>query len=109
METIPTHKTSIVPQNADRLIRVMAPNPKGNGFHASTFPETEVQSVDDLGEDRSSLVLRSGAVIPVALTYDDLEQKIYTPSFRTDGSVLDLRDVTGPIAKPKTAANANES
>jgi hypothetical protein len=87
----------------------LAANPKGNDFHASTFLENEIQSVDDMGQDRSALVLRSGAVIPVALSYDDLEQKIYSPNIRTDDSVLDLRDVTGEAAKPKAPANTNQA
>ena len=100
--------------HGDRLIRVLTPTPKGNDFHASTFSESEVQSVDDMGQDRSALVLRSGVQIPVALPYDELEQNIYSPSFRTDGPVLDLRNVTGPPAnggsankeaKPKAPAN----
>jgi hypothetical protein len=95
--------------HGDRLTRVLAANPKGNDFHASTFLENEIQSVDDMGQDRSALVLRSGALIPVALSYDDLEQKIYSPNIRADGSVLDLRDVTEEAAKPKTPANANQA
>jgi hypothetical protein len=83
----------------DRLIRVMVTNPNSNVFHPSTFPDSEIQSVDGLGENISALMLRSGAVIPVALTYEQLEQKLYAPNFRIDdGSVLDLRDVTGLAA-----------
>jgi hypothetical protein len=93
----------------DRLIRVLTTTPKNNNFHALTFPETEIQGVEGLGEDRSALVLRSGAEIPVALPYEELEQKIYSPNFRTDGPVLDLREVTGEAAKPKAPANANEA
>ena len=93
----------------DRLIRVMAADPKGSGFHASTFPESEIQSVDDLREDRSALVLHSGAVIPVALPYEELEQKVYSPNVRTDDSpVLDLRAVTGEAARLKVPANSNK-
>jgi hypothetical protein len=62
----------------------------------------------EISEDRCALVLRSGVEIPVALSYEQLEQKIYERDFRTDGPVLDLRDVTGEAAKPK-AANANEA
>ena len=78
---------------ADRRIRVLAANPKGNDFHPLTFLESEVQGVEGIGEDRSVLVLRSGVEIPVALSYDQLEQKLYEPDFRTSGPVLDLRDV----------------
>jgi hypothetical protein len=62
----------------------------------------------ELGTDRSAIVLLSGIKIPVAVSYEDLEQKIYTPSFRTVGPVLDLRDVTGEVAKPKIPANTNQ-
>jgi hypothetical protein len=93
----------------DRLIRVLIPTPKGNDFHASTFPESEVQSVDDIGQDRSALILRSGAEIPVALPYEQLEQKIYQPDFKNDDPVLDLRNVTGEAAKPKAPANTNQA
>ncbi len=89
----------------DRLIRVLAANQKGNEFHPLTFLETEVQGVEGLGEDRSALLLRSGAEIPVALSYQDLEKRIYL-DIPTD--VLDLRSVTGPAAKPKTPANTNQ-
>ena len=88
-----------------RLIRVLLPDQHGSSFHASSFPESEIQSVDDLGENRSALVLRSGAVIPVALPYEDLEQKIYSPDIRTDASLLDLRHATGKAAKPKVRPN----
>jgi len=107
------HQSSIAKElsssHGDRLIRVLAANTKGNDFHASTFLESEILSVDDMGQDRSALVLRSGGVIPVALSYDDLEQKIYSPNIRSDSSVLDLRDVTGEVAKPKAPANANQA
>jgi hypothetical protein len=93
--------------SGDRLIRVSIANPKGNGFHSSTFPEAEIQSVDSIDEALSALVLRSGTVIPVAVPYEELEQKIYTTNFRTDGPVLDLRDVTGEATKPKAPANTN--
>jgi len=53
--------------------------------------------------------LRSGAEIPVALPYEELEQKIYEREFRTDGPVLDLRNVTGEAAKPKAPANTNQA
>jgi hypothetical protein len=91
----------------DRLIRVSVANPKGNGFHSSTFSEAEIQSVDSIDEALSALVLRSGTAIPVAVSYEELEQKIYTTNFRTDGPLLDLRDVTGEAAKPKAPANTN--
>jgi len=94
--------------HGDRLIRVLVANQKGNGFHALTFAESEIQGVAEMGQDRSALVLRSGVEIPVALSYEELEQKIYERDFRTDGPGLDLREVTGEAAKPK-AANANEA
>jgi hypothetical protein len=87
----------------------MVGDDKGRSFSATTFPETLVERVMELGTDRSAIVLLSGIKIPVAVSYEDLEQKIYTPSFRTDGPVLDLRDVTGEIAKPKVPANANQA
>jgi Protein of unknown function (DUF1566) len=95
--------------DGDRLIRVLTTTPKNNNFHALTFPESELQGIEEMGQDRSALVLRSGAEIPVALPYEELEQKIYSPNFRTDGPVLDLREVTGEAAKPKAPANANEA
>jgi len=94
--------------HGERRIRVLIANQKSKGFNATTFPETEVERVMEIGEDRSALVLRSGAEIPVALSYEQLEQKIYERDFRTDSPVLDLREVTGEAAKPK-AANANEA
>jgi len=93
----------------DRLIRVLIANPKSKGFSATTFAETEVERVMEMGEDCSALVLRSGAEIPVALSYEQLEQKIYQPDFKNDGPVLDLRAVTGEAAKPKAPANTNQA
>jgi hypothetical protein len=94
--------------HGDRRIRVLIANPKSKGFSGTTFPESEVERVMEIGEDRSALVLRSGTEIPVALSYEQLEQKIYERDFRTDGPVLDLRDVTGEVAKPKIPANTNQ-
>jgi hypothetical protein len=93
----------------ERRIRVLIANPKSNGFSATSFSETEVERVMETGEDRSALVLRSGTEVPVALPFEQLEQKIYERDFRTDGPVLDLRDVTGEAAKPKTPANTNQA
>jgi len=93
--------------HGDRLIRVLIA--EGKGFDPTTFSETEVERVMGIGEDRSALVLRSGVKIPVALSYEQLEQKIYERDFRTDGPVLDLRDVTGEAAKPKAPANTNQA
>ena len=93
--------------HGDRLIRALIA--EGKGFNATTFSESEVERVMEIDEDRSALVLRSGGKIPVALSYEQLEQKIYAPDFRTDGPVLDLRDVTGDAAKPKAPANTNQA
>jgi len=95
--------------HGERLIRVLIANPKSKGFNPTTFPETEIERVMGISEDRSALVLRSGAEIPVALPYEELEQKIYERDFRTDGPVLDLRNVTGEAAKPKAPANTNQA
>jgi hypothetical protein len=93
-----------------RLIRVSVADTSGSGFHPRTFLESEIQSVDGLGENSSVLLLRSGISIPVALPYEDLEQKVYSPNIRTDdGSVLDLRNVTGEAAKAKAPANTNQA
>jgi hypothetical protein len=103
-----TRKPVVIGNGPDRLVRVLAANQKGDGFHALTFSETEVQGVAEIDPDHSALVMRSGAEIPVALSYKDLEQKIYSPNIRTDDSVLDLRDLTGEVAKPKIPANTNQ-
>ncbi len=96
-----TKNPFVIGSGPDRLVRVLAANQKGDGFHALTFSETEVQGVAEIDPDHSALVLRSGAEIPVALPYEELEQKIYSPSFRTDDPVLDLSKVTGRAAKVK--------
>jgi len=93
--------------HGERRIRVLIT--EGNGFNPTTFPETEIERVMGIDEDRSALVLRSGANILVALPYEELEQKIYERDFRTAGPVRDLRDVTGEAAKPKTPANTNQA
>ena len=94
--------------HGDRLIRVLAANQKTKGFNATTFSEIEIERVMEIDEDRSALVLRSGVEIPVAIPYEQLEQKIYQPNFRNDGLVLDLRDVTGEVAQAKPPP-ANDS
>jgi hypothetical protein len=94
-------------REGDRLIRALIA--EGKGFYPTTFSETEVERVMGIGEDRSFLVLRSGVKIPVALSYEQLEQKIYQPDFKNDGTVLDLRAVTGEAAKPKAPANTNQA
>jgi hypothetical protein len=81
----------------------------GGIFLPKTFPETEVEGVMGLADDKSALVLRSGVKIPVALSYEQLEQKIYQPDFKNDDPVLDLRNVTGKAAKPKAPANTNQA
>jgi hypothetical protein len=91
----------------ERRIRVLIA--EGKGFSAATFSEAEVERVMEIAEERSALVLRSGVKIPVALSYEQLEKKIYKPDFRTDGPVLDLRNVTGEAAKPKALANNNQA
>ena len=102
-------KRSVISNSRGDLIRVLAADEKGNSFSPTTFPQTEVERVMGIDEDRSALVLRSGVKIPVALPYEELEQRVYMPDFRADGPVLDLRDVTGEVAKAKpAAANANE-
>jgi hypothetical protein len=90
-----------------RLIRVLIAD--GKGFDPTTFSEAEVERVTGIGEERSALVLRSGVKIPVALSYEQLEQKIYQPDFKNDGPVLDLRNVTGEVAKPRIHANTNQA
>src|SRR5260370_42273506 len=105
-----TAKLAFTPRPLEgRLIRAMVADEKGNSFLPTTFPETQVERVMGLGEDRSALVLRSGVKIPVALSYEQLEQKIYQPNFRNDGPALDLRDVTGEATKPKAPANTNQA
>jgi hypothetical protein len=101
-----TKKPFVFGSGPDRLIRVMAAS---DGFHPLTFLESEIQGVAERGQDRSALVLRSGVEIPVALSYEQLEQKIYQPDFKNDGPVFDLRDVTAEVARPKTPANTNQA
>ena len=101
-----THPSSTVKDfsssRGDRRIRVLIEEFKG--FAPTTFSETEVERVVGLGEEHSALVLRSGVKIPVALSFEQLEQKIYEPDFHTDGPVLDLRTVTGEVAAVKPVA-----
>lgn len=104
----PISQLKEISRSGDRLIRAMVED--GDVFSPTTFSETEVERVMGHGVDQSALVLRSGSKIPVALSYEDLEQKIYSPNIRTDdSSVLDLRTVTGEAAKPKVPANSNKA
>jgi hypothetical protein len=119
MTESPAKAAFIVRSSEARLIRALVADDKDNSFSATTFLETQVERVMEPGTDRSASVLLSGLKIPVALKYEQLEQKIYSPNIRTDDSfVLDLRDVTGPAAKaansnpeakPKAPANSNQA
>ncbi|MCE9507276.1 MAG: hypothetical protein K8R48_03030 [Alphaproteobacteria bacterium] len=77
----------------ERLIRVWVPDEDGTTFLPFSFSIAAVEGVMGAGEKRSTLILRSGMKIAVALPHEDLEKKIYTPDFREP--VLDLRNVTG--------------
>jgi len=83
---------------ADRLIRAWIMDEKENCFRPFSFTSSAVDGMMGLDEKRSALVLRSGIKIPVALSHEELERKIYTPDFREP--VLDLRNVTGKAALP---------
>jgi hypothetical protein len=106
-----TRPNSIVKElssnRGDRRIRVLMPNPGQSTDTTATFSEAEVERVIEIGEERSALVLRSGLQIPVSLSFEHLEQKIYEPDFKNDGPVLDLRAVTGKAVKP-LVVNAND-
>lgn len=105
-----TQPSSIVKElssHGDRRIRVLIA--EGNGFSATTFSEAEIERVMEIGKERSALVLRSGVKIPVARSYEQLEQQIYERDFWTDGPVLDLLDVTGCAAsKPSSGASIGD-
>jgi hypothetical protein len=90
-------KSGIFSRDAgDRIVRAWVLDEVGAAFLPLSFSIAAVDSVMGLGEKRSTLVLRSGMKIPVALSYEELERKIYTPDFREP--VLDLRSVTGNAA-----------
>jgi len=97
----PSIRNELSSSRGDRLIRALIA--EGKEFGPTTFSEAEVERVMGIGDERSALVLRSGVKIPVALSYAQLEQKIYQPDFKNDGSLLDLRNVTGEAAKPSKA------
>src|ERR1700693_94310 len=99
MEQPHSVKKELSSSRGDRLIQALIANPRG--FSATTFSETAVERVVDMAEERSALVLRSGTEIPVAISYEQLVQKIYQPDFKNDDPVLDLRNVTGEADKPK--------
>jgi len=110
MITTPLKRSAVSSSSEERLIRALIQDENDKGFYAATFQKTEIEIVISNGKEGSALVLRSGAKIPVALTYEELEQKIYRPDLRAnDDAVLDLRDVTGEAAQPKqSAANSNQ-
>lgn len=104
----PFPKQSFVVRNgANRLIRAMVPD--GDFLSPTTFSEAEVERIVATPDDRSALILHSGLKIAVALPYQGLESKIYASDFRTEESVLDLRDVTGEAARPTVPANNNQA
>jgi hypothetical protein len=82
----------------DRLVRIWALDEDGETFRPFSFATAAIDGVMGLGEKRSALVLRSGMKIPVALSHEELEQKIYTHDFREP--VLDLCKFTGAAVAP---------
>jgi hypothetical protein len=84
----------------ERLVRVLEKNENGTGFSLSSFSISAVERVKEIDEKKSFLILVSGFKIPVALSFTELEQKIYRPDFKTDDSgILDLTKVTGKTAQ----------
>lgn len=89
-------KTFSLRDAGERLVRAWVLDEEGEAFRLFSFAITAIDGVMELGEKRSALVLRSGMKIPVALSHEELEQKIYTHDFREP--VLDLRNLTGAVA-----------
>jgi hypothetical protein len=84
----------------ERLVRVLEKNEISASFSPSTFSISAVERVREIDEKRSFLILTSGFKIPVALSFAELEKKIYRPDFKTDDTeILDLTKVTGKEAQ----------
>jgi len=81
----------------EKRLRVLAPGADGGSFHAMSFERERIDYLTEISEGFSGIALKSGAKIPVALSYDALERRIYAAE--DDAPVIDLRDVTGPAAK----------
>jgi hypothetical protein len=90
---------SIPVSSEERLIEAWEKNQFGSGYNLVTFPASSVERIKKITEKGSAIVLLSGAKISVALTYEELKQKVYRPDFKADEmSGLDLRSVTGVSA-----------
>lgn len=104
-----THDTQPAALDAERFsrsspvqhIHVLTEDRTGSGSCLpKMFPVSSLESVEAVNEKASTLTLRSGQKILVAIPCTTLYQKIYAPEFkRDDTTVLDLSDVTGTAAE----------
>ncbi len=93
---------------ADLLIEAMVQE-KNNPhvFHPITFKVNTIEYIMHIDDDSAAIVLRSNVVIPIAMPYKDLKQKIYAPDFK-DGNYLDLTEVTGTTTEDKQAPSLKD-
>lgn len=89
------------------MVLAWIPAKDGEKFYTYDFPISSIEGVLGIDEKSSALVLRSGAVITVALPREELKKKVYTHDIGT--TEIDLSDVTGEAAKdiltPKPETN----
>ncbi len=99
----PPVKGPVSSKSGARRVRVMAASDFSKEFYPMTFLDKDIQSVVGTIAGCAALILISGTKIPTSLSYEELEQKIYSKDLCTDEQILDLRNVTG-----KDAINSDE-
>lgn len=88
----------------DLLIRAMIARADGSGYQMTGFKRDRIDYLTELDAEAgiSGIALKTGAKIPVKMSYADLERKVYFTDL-SETPVLDLSAVTGaavPAAMP---------
>lgn len=84
---------------SDILIEALVPAQGGdNKFYRVAFKASEITHMVEINDKVSGLVLKNNISIPVAMPFDDLQQKIYAIDLKSE-PVLDLKKVTGEVVQ----------
>lgn len=82
------HLRSVYREPSDLRVLARAANEDGEQKRIS-FPASNIDHIQERTEDTSTIVMKSGLRISVALAMDALYEKLYRPDFR-QGDLLDL-------------------
>lgn len=83
---------------SELLIRAQVEDADGSTYRPVTFEKSRIDYITEIRDGISGIALKTGARIPVAMAYDELEKKIYFPDL-SETPVLDLREATGAAVK----------